>query len=162
MVYTVDIISIWHSYSTGTGINGSKLPESELRTRAVYVAIFPWQPCYNYYISHLWLATNHEQSTHARWHHSNRGYKLEMAAWVNEMAETFACSLTVLVLLVQLSWKCWRLNHSSHWPTLTLLVSMSRHAHGCGSELALAVVVAVFSAITSYGNIVSCCCKNIL
>ena len=56
-------VPLWHShdvtrnsYSTGPGIYSSKptrVRGHSLRTRAVYVAINPWQPCYNYYISHL-------------------------------------------------------------------------------------------------------------
>ena len=45
-----------YSYSTGPGIYGSKPTRAwgrSPRTRAVYVAINPWQLCYNYYISHL-------------------------------------------------------------------------------------------------------------
>ena len=41
---------VCYSYSTGPGIYGSKLTRVQgqsLRTRAVYVAINPWQPCYN-------------------------------------------------------------------------------------------------------------------
>ena len=40
-----------YSYSTGPGIYGSKptrVRGRSPRTRAVYVAINPWQPCYNY------------------------------------------------------------------------------------------------------------------
>ena len=50
------IYIICYSYSTGPGIYGSKptrVRGRSPRTRAVYVAINPWQPCYNYYISHL-------------------------------------------------------------------------------------------------------------
>ena len=49
-------IRICYSYSTGPGIYGSKptrVRGRSPRIRAVYVAINPWQPCYNYYISHL-------------------------------------------------------------------------------------------------------------
>ena len=45
-----------YSYSTGPGIYGSKptrVRGRSPRTREVYVAINPWQPCYNYYMSHL-------------------------------------------------------------------------------------------------------------
>ena len=103
-----------YSYSMGTGIYGSKLPESEgtARGQGFYYHI-------SYYISNLWLATNHEQDTHARRYHSNRGYKLETTAGVNETAETFARSLTVLSctlesgVLQMLTWQ--HLDHSSLW-----------------------------------------------
>ena len=49
-------VRICYSYSTGPGIYGSKsirIRGQSPRTRAIYVAINPWQPGYNYYISHL-------------------------------------------------------------------------------------------------------------
>ena len=49
-------VGVCYSYSTGPGIYGSKLTQvrgRSPRTRAVYVTINPWQPCHNYYISHL-------------------------------------------------------------------------------------------------------------
>ena len=51
------------------------------------------------------------KSVHAHRHHSNRGYELETNAGVNEMAETFACSLTVLACdscdsTTSCLWKC--------------------------------------------------------
>ena len=48
--------ALCYRYSTGPGIYGSKptrVRGRSPRTRAVYVAINPWQLCYNYYISHL-------------------------------------------------------------------------------------------------------------
>ena len=45
---------ICYSYSTRPGIYGSERTWVRgHRTRAVYFAINPWQPCYNYYISRL-------------------------------------------------------------------------------------------------------------
>ena len=45
-------VALSYSYSTGPGIYGSKptrVRGRSPRTRAVYVAINPWQPCCNYY-----------------------------------------------------------------------------------------------------------------
>ena len=91
--------TVRYSYSTGTGIYGSKPPKSERAAQGQGLFTLPYIPgnrAITIIISHLWLATNHEQSTHARRHHSNRGYKLETTAGVNETAEIFTCSPTIL------------------------------------------------------------------
>ena len=57
-----------YSYSTEPGIYGSKLTwvrGRSPRTRSVYVAISPWQPSCNYYISHLISQQSHT-------HHSSK------------------------------------------------------------------------------------------
>ena len=110
---------ICYSYSTETWIYGSKTPESKSAARGQGLFKLPYIPgnhAITVYPKSDWLQIT--KYTHARRHHSNRGYKLETMARVNETARTFACSLTALACplgpagLEMLIWQ--HLHHSSH------------------------------------------------
>ena len=74
----IKLIYVIYSHSTGPGIYSTNQPESEDavrgQARAVYIAINPWQLCYNYYIP-PWLVHNAVRIVwcictvlHSNWH----------------------------------------------------------------------------------------------
>ena len=127
---------ICYSYSTGTGIHGSKLPESEGAARGQGMFTLLYIPG-NRAITIIYRTSDWLQITNIVRMLADtiatKVTKLETTAGVNEMAETFTCSLTVLActlrwaVLEMLTWQ--HMDHSSHLLTPYIaLVTVSSHA----------------------------------